>query len=48
MRGVTAEDVQRVAKEWLGPKNRTTGVLLPEGPPEAPSAAPAAHGEATP
>lgn len=33
IRAVTAEDVQRAAATWLGEKNRTVGILLPEAPP---------------
>jgi zinc protease len=38
IRGVTAEDLQRVAKTYLTEENRTVGVLIPEGAPvrEAP------------
>jgi predicted Zn-dependent peptidase len=32
---VTAEDVQNVAKRYLGPKNKTVATLIPEKP-EAP------------
>lgn len=33
IRAVTAADVQRVAKTYLQQKNRTVGILVPEGPP---------------
>ena len=33
IRAVTVEDVQRVAKTYLQQKNRTVGILIPEGPP---------------
>jgi zinc protease len=32
IRKVTAEDVQRVARQYLVPDHRTTGILVPTGP----------------
>ena len=39
IRAVTAQDIQRVAKQYLTPDSRTTGILipLPPKPPESPS-----------
>jgi zinc protease len=34
IRKVTAEDIQRVAREYLTPDNRTAGVLIPLPPKE--------------
>jgi zinc protease len=37
-RAVTAEDVQRVARTWLVPENRTVVTIVPKRPPaEAPA-----------
>lgn len=42
VRAVTAEDVRRVAKEYLVEDRRTVGILVPTGPPAKPSAPPPA------
>jgi zinc protease len=40
IRAVTADDVRRVAREYLVVDHRTTGVLVPTGPSKAPVAPP--------
>ena len=40
IRAVTAEDLQRVAREYLVADHRTTGILVPTGPSKAPVAPP--------
>lgn len=35
IRGVTPEDIRRVASTYFTPRNRTVGILVPTGPPEA-------------
>jgi zinc protease len=42
IRAVTAEDVQRVAKQYLIEDHRTVGVLVPTGPSKVPVAPPSA------
>lgn len=37
IRRVTPDDIRRVANEYLIPRNRTVGTLIPLGPPKAPS-----------
>jgi zinc protease len=39
LRAVTADDVVRVARTYLRPENRTTGVLIPDPPVSSPSGA---------
>ena len=43
IRAVTAKDIQRVAKQYLTPDNRTVGILiplpLPSPPPDSPPTA---------
>lgn len=41
IRAVTAHDIQRVAKQYLTPDNRTTGILIPL-PPKPPESSPSA------
>lgn len=43
IRSVTAKDIQRVAKQYLTPDNRTVGILIPLPPPLPDSAPTAAH-----
>jgi zinc protease len=45
IRAVTAKDIQRVAKQYLTPDNRTVGILIPLPLPSPPpdSAPTAAH-----
>jgi zinc protease len=44
VRGITAADVQRVAKRYLTPDTRTVGVLMPLPPQGAAEAPPDAGG----
>jgi len=43
IRSVTAQDVQRVAKQYLTPDNRTVGVLIPTAPAQEAAAASEMH-----
>ncbi len=43
IRAVTAKDIQRVAKQYLTPDNRTVGILIPLPSPPPDSAPTAAH-----
>lgn len=42
IRAVTAKDIQRVAKQYLTPDNRTVGILIPLPPSPSPDSAPTA------
>ncbi|NGZ09366.1 MAG: insulinase family protein [Nitrospira sp. LK70] len=43
IRAVTAKDIQRVAKQYLTPDNRTVGILIPLPPPSPDSTPTAGH-----
>ena len=43
IRAVTAKDIQRVAKQYLTPDNRTVGILIPQPPKAAEPQPTAAH-----
>jgi zinc protease len=43
IRAVTAKDIQRVAKQYLTPDNRTVGILIPQPPKAAELQPTAAH-----
>lgn len=43
IRAVTAKDIQRVAKQYLNPDNRTVGILIPQPPKAAEPQPVAAH-----